>query len=104
LGGPTALDEALETVRACHRAQAALGDDIGPALTGCTSGKSRYDGSTGSASWNTTIEGSKGKGSLSWSARKDDGKWRIVRASLTVSGSSLDVLDCGSTKKKKGDD
>jgi len=105
VGGPSALDEALETVRACNRAKEALGDDIGPALTGCTTGKSRTGGGTGSASWNTTIEGTKGKGSLSWSARKADGKWTVVRASLSVSGSSIDVLDCGgSKKKKKGDD
>ncbi len=104
LGGPTAFDQVLETVQACDKARAALGGDIGAAWVGMTSGKSRSGGGSGLASWSTSVEGTKAKGPLSWSARKTNGVWEITRASLTVNGTAIDVLECAKSKSKKDDE
>jgi hypothetical protein len=82
---------ALDALRNCPRAHAALGDDIDAAWFGLHTGESSTGGGFGNASWSFAVTGSRGRGDFWYNAQMQGGEWRIVNASLEVDGETIQV-------------
>jgi hypothetical protein len=87
-------DTALDQLRQCPRAQAALGESIDWASFGCSSGQTSTGSGTGSASWSMPVAGSKSAGRYSFNLSKTGGGWAVRRAVLTVGDDEIDVRRC----------
>jgi hypothetical protein len=94
LFSPGNEDLAIETLKKCPRAREKLGDGIGPAWVGCTSGKSAGDCNNELAHWSTTVAGSKGRGDYDWDADEHDGKWTLKGGWLHIGGEDIDIVKC----------
>src|SRR5678816_1081143 len=88
-------DEAVTAmVRKCPRAIALLGDDAHPARLGLACGSTETSGDSGHASWNLPYTGSRGRGTVSFTAMKSDDRWQVLRAALEVDDETIDLVAC----------
>lgn len=88
-------DEAVTAVvRKCPRAIALLGDDAHPARLGLACGSTETSGDSGNASWNLPYTGSRGRGTVSFTAIKSDDAWQVLRAVLEVDDETIDLVAC----------
>jgi len=87
-------DLVTETVRACPRARALLGDDAKPARLGFACGTTESEGAYGRASWSLPYSGSRGRGTVSYAGEKRADMWRLDAATLEVDDETIDLLAC----------
>lgn len=95
LGTCGGADEAVtELVRRCEPATKFLGKDVRPARMGLACGSTEISGSTGSASWSMPFTGENGRGTIAYSAIKQNGEWHVVAATLDADGQAIDLVAC----------
>ena len=88
------LEAALAHANSCATAVDLLGTEIHQSVVGCSTGESSFGGGHGRAQWRVTVEGTKGRGTLSYSATQNAGRWQIHAASIRTGGRDVSITPC----------
>ncbi len=84
----------IKALEDCPKTKKALGSDIDVPFVGCTTGKSKSGGDSGSGFWSMPIQGSNASGNVQMSLSKRDGTWKLNSAVLTVGSDKYEAVTC----------
>jgi hypothetical protein len=97
-GAPSCIgfeEPTLRALEACPIAVSMLGSPITRSAVGMSCGNAETGDTSGEASWQFPVHGSRGSGSVSVDAVENESVWRVRRLELTVGDRTIDALFCG---------